>query len=192
MIRLLLAVVAISFLASPRMMAALDPELSDAFNGQAAPAITATSLAGDPVSLAGDQGHVTLVVFFATWCPPCKKQITELQKLQASRPDLRIIGLVSDNLFPPADPEEKITAAARSLAETKKLAWPLVLAADQLGKDYHFKGIPTTVVVDPKGVIQKVVYGFNEASVFDPIVTAAGSAPASDKPTDTKQDTTGR
>lgn len=170
------SLVLLCLLAASHADAAMEPELSDAFNGQAAPVFTATSLDGKAVSLAANAGHVVLVNFFATWCPPCKKEITQLQQVQAKYPNLVIIGVVSDNLFSPADPEDHTLKEARSLVEAKKITYPLVLATEQLGKDYHFKGIPTTVIVDSKGIIQKVIYGFNDAAVFEQFV--AGLIPS--------------
>ncbi|MGA2488572.1 MAG: TlpA disulfide reductase family protein [Anaerolineales bacterium] len=46
---------------------------------QAAPQLTLTDLKGQPVSLANYQGKVVLVNNWATWCPPCKTEMPDLQ-----------------------------------------------------------------------------------------------------------------
>lgn len=48
--------------------------------GQTAPTFTATTAHGDPVDLPALHGHVVLLNFFATWCPPCKTEMPALEK----------------------------------------------------------------------------------------------------------------
>jgi peroxiredoxin len=46
---------------------------------QAAPRLELTDLQGDPVSLETYRGKVVLVNNWATWCPPCREEMPELQ-----------------------------------------------------------------------------------------------------------------
>src|SRR5512140_2792731 len=47
--------------------------------GVAAPEVTLPLLAGGDVRLADLEGQVVLVNFWATWCPPCRAEMPEIQ-----------------------------------------------------------------------------------------------------------------
>ena len=50
------------------------------------PPLTLSSLEGRPVSLAGFTGKPTVVNLWATWCPPCRREMPVLQQAQADPP----------------------------------------------------------------------------------------------------------
>jgi peroxiredoxin len=111
---------------------------------------------GRKVSAADYDGKVLIVDFWATWCPPCRKEIPGFIKLQKEYGDkgLVIVGFSMDN-----DPETH----DRWIKE-QGLNYLSIYANTDEGKAVvdqfqkvigEISGIPTTLVIDRKG---KIVY----------------------------------
>src|SRR5690606_30315980 len=66
--------------------------------GHTAPAYGALTLAGDSVCLSDLEGRVILLNVWATWCPPCREEIPDLQELYEAHADrgLEIVGVSVD------------------------------------------------------------------------------------------------
>lgn len=125
----------------------------------AAPAATTDfalrDLAGKTHSLASWRGKVVLLNFWATWCPPCRREIPmfiELQR-QYAKQGLQIVGISIDN------PE----AVARYWQEMK-INYPLLLA-DETSYDLMAAygnrqgGLPYSVLISADGQIAGVKIG---------------------------------
>jgi thiol-disulfide isomerase/thioredoxin len=55
------------------------------------PELSLRSLDGQAVALDSFRGRPTVVNLWATWCPPCRREMPALQRAQASRPDTHFI-----------------------------------------------------------------------------------------------------
>jgi thiol-disulfide isomerase/thioredoxin len=67
-------------------------------DGQPFPALTLTDIDGNKVSLASFQGKLVVLNVWATWCPPCRKELPSLQRLSRTLDGKRfaVIGLSLD------------------------------------------------------------------------------------------------
>lgn len=113
-----------------------------------APALEATTLDGDTVSLAQLRGQVVLVNVWATWCVPCRKEAPELQALhEAHRGDgLRVVGVSVDN----RGAEDQIRRFVEEYGMTYDIWWdPDGTAIEAFGA----VGVPLTVLIDREGRI---------------------------------------
>jgi peroxiredoxin len=115
--------------------------------GDRAPLFGLTTPSGAHWSLARARGHVVVVNFFATWCPPCRSETPDLVALERRYAPRGVI-------FIGVDDEEKASLVT-VFAKDKGVRFPLALDTDgAVARSYDVRAIPTTYVVDPVGVIR--------------------------------------
>jgi len=119
--------------------------------------LVARDLQGREVDVAADAGVVRVVDFWATWCEPCREQFPALERM---RRELGPRGLsvyaVSFDEDPAQIPRflEATPVGFRVLWDRGGAAW---------AARYDLYRLPTTLLVDRKGVIRFVHEGFDEA-----------------------------
>ncbi|MBC5803831.1 MAG: TlpA family protein disulfide reductase [Candidatus Eremiobacteraeota bacterium] len=124
--------------------------------GTPAQSYAVASLGGGSGSLSRYRGRVVLVNLWATWCPPCRSETPELERLY--RQD-RARGLVVLGI----DQGESAKTVA-SFVRAMKLTYPILVDEEQrYGGSYAAIGLPTTVIVGRDG---KIVRGIDGALSF--------------------------
>ncbi len=106
---------------------------------------------------------------WASWCPPCRAEMPDLQRLATlyGGRDLAIVG-VNEGESP-----QRAGAFARAL----HIRFPIWIdAGEQYGRTYTALGLPTTIILDRRGI---VVRGFDGALTFDQMRGAVGPLLAS-------------
>lgn len=118
-----------------------------------APGFSLLDTQGKTVALADFKGKVVFIDFWATWCPPCRISMPEVEKLYADvqgKP-VQILGL---NLDENAD-------TARRFVEKKRIPYPVLLAGESdIAGAYGVSGIPHFALIDQKGHLVNVWSGF--------------------------------
>jgi thiol-disulfide isomerase/thioredoxin len=107
------------------------------------PPLVLGSLDGKSVSLAGFAGKPTVVNLWATWCPPCRREMPALQQAQAANPDVNIV-FVNQG-------EESATIAAFLDREGLALRHVLVDPQASVGAALGHSALPTTLFFDEHG-----------------------------------------
>lgn len=109
----------------------------------------------EPVSLNNYQGKVVLLNFWATWCPPCIKEMPSMQRLSehfSNQP----FEVVAVNVG-----ESSTTVSSFMLELDTELTFPILL--DQEAKSFGqlgLRGLPMTLLLDQDGnVIEKILGG---------------------------------
>ena len=106
-----------------------------------------------PHNIITDSTRYTLVIFSASWCGPCHKQIPILQKIYS---DLNKYGL--DIVYVSMD-EFSTVKNWKIMVEENKIPWISFLPGNKLNEVsdlYSIKAIPTTYLVYPGGKFAKV------------------------------------
>jgi cytochrome c biogenesis protein CcmG, thiol:disulfide interchange protein DsbE len=114
-----------------------------------APEFSLQGLDGEAVSLQSLRGKVVLVNFWATWCPPCKAEMPDLDALQREYGEDKDFVVLGVNV-------EEDAEAVKSFAEQHRLSFPIVLDRDGsvTTKQFGVRPLPTTFIIDREGFIR--------------------------------------
>ena len=104
---------------------------------------TLADLDGREWNLKKLRGKVVMVNFWATWCPPCRKEMPDLEALYERFQDRGLVILaISD--------EE--AAKVKPFVEQHKFSFPVLLdIGGQVNKVFRVTGIPKTLLYDREG-----------------------------------------
>ncbi|HVB81028.1 MAG TPA: redoxin domain-containing protein [Candidatus Binataceae bacterium] len=126
---------------------AAGPAFALATVGQPAPALVVPELNGQAFDLAKLRGKVVIVSFWATWCPPCRKEMPALNAFYRQYHDrgLDVIGLSADR---PRDRSDAIKVM-------QSFSYPAAMLHDAKANGFGEPSeLPTTYVVDAQGIVR--------------------------------------
>jgi thiol-disulfide isomerase/thioredoxin len=152
-------------------------------SGLSTPAVydwSPVDLNGQPVPFSKFKGKTIFLNFWATWCPPCLREMPSIVKL-AKNPRLR-----DKNIEFVCISRDVSTEIVREFVADKN--WPMtILRADTVPTVFFSEGVPTTFVIAPDGQIVAYESGaadWSEPHVVDMLEKLAAASPA---PAMTKQ-----
>ena len=169
--RLLVLLVLLGVLVVAPAMAEGLPPLTHALTAlpdrPSAPALKLPDLDEEPVSLATLRGKVVVVNFWATWCPPCRREMGSMERLHQALAD-KGVEILAVNVGEDADTVFSFLGTVEPSPE-----FPLLLdsAAATLAP-WGVRGLPTTYIVDPQGrLVYRAVGGreFDHPSIVEAI-----------------------
>jgi thiol-disulfide isomerase/thioredoxin len=113
--------------------------------GKEMPTFTANNLNGENVQVGGT-GVPYVLNFWATWCPPCKAELPELNEFANAHTE--------DVQFYAINIEESGNTITDFL-QNNGYSLPVLLDADgSISQEFRVRAVPTTIIVDSQGVIR--------------------------------------
>ncbi|MGJ3195651.1 redoxin domain-containing protein [Peribacillus frigoritolerans] len=119
--------------------------------GAKAPNFSLKTLDGKQVELLDYEGKKVMLNFWATWCPPCKKEMPDMEKYTQQAGDDVVVLAVN------IDPENDVQAFVEDNGITFTIPLDSRSAKNPVNERYKILSIPTTYFIDKKGIIRNKV-----------------------------------
>lgn len=116
-----------------------------------------TTLEGDAVDLNQYKGRLVLLNFWATWCPPCIKEMPSMQRLQDqfSEQEFQVVAV---NLA-----QNATTVESFLMEQEFEFSLPVYLDEKGQGfKDLELQGMPSSFLIDQQGQVLETIVGGRE------------------------------
>jgi len=116
---------------------------------------------GKEHTLSDYKGKIVFLNFWATWCPPCKEEMPDIEKLYQeynfNKDDVIILGVANPTSEAYPNNADVSTEEIKAFLEENNYTFPVVF--DETGEvlgNYYISAFPTTFMVDKEGN----VYGY--------------------------------
>ncbi len=117
-----------------------------------APDFTLVDQYGNTHSLSDYRGKLIFLNFWATWCPPCRAEMPDIQALYEEQqalddPEVVVLGVAFPNFGDEVD-----TAGIISFLEENGYTYPVLMDDSySVGAEYYITSYPTTFMIGPEG-----------------------------------------
>ncbi|WP_067725298.1 peroxiredoxin family protein [Oceanobacillus damuensis] len=120
--------------------------------GNKAPDFELMSMTGETVKLSDYTGQRVMLNFWTTWCPPCREEMPDMQRFYEDKEAVILAINLTDM--------EKNRTQVTEFAGEYGLTFPILMdEAGEVSTLYRISPIPTTYMVDSKGIIRHKAYG---------------------------------
>jgi len=133
--------------------------------GEKAADFALPSIDGTTVKLSDYRGKIVILNFWASWCPPCRKELPDFAAFHRENREkgVAVVGIAVDEAVP----------AIKKLVAESGVGYPVVLGDRKLQADYGgIRAVPTTFVIDKAGTIVKKHLGMMSKADLEAAVKA--------------------
>ena len=119
--------------------------------GKPIPEVSLPSLAGEKVALSDFKGKIVLLAFWASWCPRCEEELTFLQGVYKTSPDIVVVAInqESQNVS-----KAHLDRIRRTLGDWK-IDFPVLIDKNlDAWNAFCINALPTSIILDKKGVVR--------------------------------------
>lgn len=136
---------------------------------------TLTDQYGETHTFSDYKGKTVFLNFWATWCPPCKSEMPDIQALYEkygeNEGDLIVLGVANPKTDDAPHNQDGTVEEVTAYLEENGLTFPVVM--DTKGELFYWYGIsafPTTFMIDANGNVYGYVSGALTADIMESIV----------------------
>lgn len=109
---------------------------------------------GNEISLRDFEGKPVFVNFWASWCPPCREEMPEMQEVYEEYKDQA--GFVAINA---GERQGTTTEDVEAFLDDIGFQLPIIYDDGTIARDYRIQAIPMTYIIDKNGIITYVIRG---------------------------------
>ena len=130
--------------------------------GEAAPEFRMQLVDGRYVDIQDLKGRPVLINFWATWCPPCRREMPDLIAASEANDDLVVLAV---------NVQEELKVVG-PFVDDFGITMPVIRDADgDLRDAYRVSGMPTTIFIDRDGNISKIWTGMLDGATLDRLLS---------------------
>ncbi|WP_440895614.1 redoxin domain-containing protein [Amphibacillus sp. Q70] len=120
--------------------------------GNRAPDFQLITLDGEEVTLSDYRGSKVMLNFWATWCPPCRAEMPDMEEFY-QKTDVEILAI---NLTEAESHLDQV----QPFVDEYQLTFPILLDEElEVAMVYDIQPIPTSFMIDSAGIIQFKTFG---------------------------------
>jgi peroxiredoxin len=136
--------------------------------GKTAPALKGHELGGGTFSLKSERGHIVIVNFWASWCPPCIQEAPELSTYawRVRSQGVVVVGVVFNDTV----------SSATAFAQHYGSLYPSIIdPGGTIANSYGVTSPPTTYVINRQGRVAATLLGPTTAKQLAAVVARVSS-----------------
>ena len=112
---------------------------------------TLPTIDGQDAALSSFRGKIVLLAFWASWCPRCIEELTFLQGIYKSSPDITVLAINQESQNISRAHIERI----RKTLKESKIDFPVLIDRNlDAWNTFCINALPTSIIIDPKGKIR--------------------------------------
>ncbi|MCI9360372.1 MAG: redoxin domain-containing protein [Hungatella sp.] len=132
---------------------------------------TLTDQYGNTHTLSDYKGKTIFLNFWATWCPPCRAEMPDIQKIYDSYKENEDDTLVVLGIAGPGQGREKDKEGITDFLEENGYTYPVLMdESGQVFTDYGVYSLPTTFMIDKDGNVFGYISGQLDEEIMRDII----------------------